>query len=58
MTATGPTIEAVRESVRRTKQAERLDRYLDGLRRSGRIEVLRENLPFRYAPSEAKEATS
>jgi len=51
-TAAARTTEDIREEIRRGKQDSRLEIYRDGLRRSGRIVVHEENLPFRYRPHE------
>jgi hypothetical protein len=55
----GISPEDRRETIRRGKQAERLEQYLDTLWSSGRIEVRAERLPFRYvASTEAVEEES
>jgi hypothetical protein len=50
-TTTARTTEDIRQEIRRRKQGSRLESYREGLRRSGRIEVQEENLPFRYVPA-------
>jgi hypothetical protein len=49
------TADEIRGALRRDKQAQRLEAYRRELMGSGRIQVLEENLPFRYVPAEAAE---